>query len=108
MKYKIITLGTIFLLLSACVSIGNKMDETDITNIQRCKTSKQELLSMFGKPYEKGVQSGYNTLKWLYVYSGVFSHQRQEVIAFLNNDGTVVDYAFNPQGSIEIYDKCGN
>lgn len=102
--------------LSGCVlstplstSIGNKIDVSKFDKVTVCKTTKAELLSLFGEPERTGRQSGYNTLNWQYAKASLSGSESQNVIVFLNNENVIVDYIINPVGFIiQPADKCGN
>ena len=103
--FKIILVSFIFFV--GCMSIGSKFDMDKIQNIKRCTTTEKEIRDMFGKPYEKGIQSGYSTLTYWYSSVNAFGKTTNDkLIIFINNAGIVVDYTLNPTGLVEILNNC--
>lgn len=89
--------------LSACTSIGGKFHYDKVsTAITRCQTTQYELAEQFRGSFRQGMQSGYKTLTWYDYYNGGIG-----LLAFINDEGVVVDYASYPVGLVEINDNCG-
>lgn len=111
---KKLVLSTILLSLTGCmmspmreITQGVKIDTNKFSEVVACETNKTDLIGLFGAPMQEGRQSGYSTLSWSYVRAS-FSGPResQYVIAFLNNDSNIVDYAINPVGLVQVTDNC--
>lgn len=104
---KVVLSSIVLMTLSGCASMGNKIDTNKFDGVSICKTTKSELISLFGEPERSGRQSGYNTLNWQYAHASFLGSESQNVIAFLNNDNVIVDYVINPVGlNVEPTDKC--
>ena len=60
--------GTIAALsLVGCMSVGNKFDPSRVSHIKRGVTTDTELVSMFGQPNQRGVDTnGAPTMDWIY------------------------------------------
>lgn len=53
------------LCLSACFSVGKKIEQTSLAQIQKGKTTKTELLALLGEPTSNSLKSdGQETLEW--------------------------------------------
>lgn len=50
--------------LSACATVGKEFDESLVKTVQNGKTTKGEVLGMFGKPFKTGLQNGDEI--WIY------------------------------------------
>jgi hypothetical protein len=87
---------------------GKKIDTSKLKMMVACETKKSELIKLFGKPSQEGRQSGYDTLIWNYLRASFSdgAHESQYVIVFLNDHSTVIDYALNPVGLVQISDNC--
>lgn len=69
MKREWLILGLIIscVILASCVTIGKDFPDRDmVKKIQTGKTTKLEILDMFGPPYRRGMEDGDET--WSYVY----------------------------------------
>jgi len=119
------TLAAFVLFLSwgcATVRYGERIDPDDVMNIERCVTSEQDLVDVFGEPLRTGVQSGYGTQTWSYadLQVSAFSSTSRNIeeaqkntgllTSFVNAEGIVVDYAYNYSESVlvQIVDNCGS
>ena len=62
-----ISLIIFFAIIVSCATVGNDFPGRDrVKNIQQGKTTKLEILDMFGAPYRRGMENGDET--WTYVY----------------------------------------
>ena len=57
---------------------GRDFSSSQVQQIQKGKTTKRELIALFGQPFSKSVVDG-DTEKWLYFYSDVTSKARSAV-----------------------------
>jgi hypothetical protein len=108
--YRGARLAGVLLMLQACISaqVGTRFPIENVPSIKRCQTTQANLLQLLGNPYQRGAQSGYNTLRWLHQRASVRDSTQNDLIVFLNDAGVVVDYTLNPQGSlVKLYDRCG-
>jgi hypothetical protein len=114
-KMKVVVTSLVLASLTGCAlspmgtnSVGRKIDTTKFNEVQVCKTSKSELIGIFGAAEREGRQNGYNTLNWQYAsvsFGG--KGESQNVIVYLNNENVIVDYAINPVGlNFQPTDKC--
>ena len=58
MKIKHLTAIFLMLMLTACATVGKEFDGHLVDTVQSGKTTKQEILSMFGEPFKTGMQNG--------------------------------------------------
>jgi hypothetical protein len=104
-------LVSIFFVLVGCAtssySTGKDFDSSLVNQIVKAKTTKADLLQMFGQPFSKTVISE-NEEKWIYMYSSgtvkaqsyvltmkVESTGQQKMLDILLRDGIVVNYTYN-------------
>lgn len=52
------------LLLSACATVGKDFDHALVATVKNGKTTKAEVLGLFGKPFKTGLQNGSEI--WIY------------------------------------------
>ena len=87
-------------------SQGTKFDPTAVKQIQKCVTTRDQLVQSMGKPYRKGIVGGQDQWTWYYVPGGMVTvgadlakNQQLLVVAF-NGEGQVLDYIYNPPGGV--------
>ncbi len=81
------------LLLSGCVYTGTNFDESKLANVQKGVTTKQEVISYFGKPSTTTVDSdGNEMLMWTYSIGSAFGADAK-VLTVKTHDGKVESYA---------------
>ena len=84
-----ISLATITLTLffSGCGTAGKNFDESLYSNIVKGTTTHNEIQSMFGAPFKKGIQNGFRV--WTYEYNHVnpfgFDIIKDMIIVFEKN-----------------------
>jgi len=80
-----------FLIVSVgCGSTGNKFDESKFGQIMNGKTTQEEVLQLFGEPYQKGVENGHAV--WIYEYNefGLFEKNASKDIYLIFNEQNIV------------------
>jgi hypothetical protein len=93
--------------ITACATVGTKIDATRVNDIKPCSTTEQELLTWFGQPARSGNQNGFPTMQWLYARAGLESDSQVLWVA-LNQKRQVIYYALNPTAMVvELRDSCG-
>lgn len=111
---------TLISLGSGCATakFGKKFTAAQVATIQKCRHSRAQLEAYFGPPMREGVQDGYVSLVWQWadMKLGAFdsteeSMRKQQqgqgsLIAFFNQRGIVVDYAYNPVSFPRPNDRC--
>lgn len=100
----------LFLTMTGCVSGSSTktaIDEKSLSNIQVCKTTKKDLVDMYGEPEKVGYQSSINTYEWTYRPFVAGPGDTKRLIAFVNKSDKVVEYSVNPSVKIiDVVDKC--
>ena len=110
-----------FLVLSACAtssySVGKDFSSSNVSKIVKSKTTKTDLLNLFGEPFSKTVISSTGE-KWIYTYSaGTASAQSylvttkvetkgiQKTLDILIENGVVTNYTFTegPAPNVSVY-----
>jgi len=89
------------LTLAACASHGRPITEAQISAIEPGVTTKQELLSSFGRPVVTSKSSdGAEVIGWGYAKVGFAgsSYTNQSVTVILNPDGTVKSHTASSIG----------
>lgn len=85
------------LLHSGCATIGREFPPEQVSNITIGRTTKAELLGLFGLPYRRGVDSGDST--WTYVHYKVrmFGEhlKTRDLVVTFDGSGHVKTYTYN-------------
>ena len=114
----IILVATVTGCMSMQAKHGKRFSYEDVKKIKRCVTTENEVINNFGEPIKVGIQSRYKTLNWSYSDFTMSPFQSNEefiekasknsgtLIIFINDEEIVVDYAFNPQGLVQVVDNC--
>ena len=68
-------LNLVALAFLACAKVGTPFDESQIVNIETGKTSKEEVESLFGKPFRIGIENGNEV--WIYEYNTYSSFEKE-------------------------------
>lgn len=81
--------------LTGCASVGNDFS-SEVTWIARDKTTKNELESRLGAPFQVGYDSGQLTWSWgFYRYSLFRPARAKDLLVRFNSNGTVSSYSFS-------------
>ncbi|WP_423186774.1 outer membrane protein assembly factor BamE domain-containing protein [Alishewanella sp. d11] len=80
---KILTTLFILLMLTGCATanyeLGNPINPENVAKIENGKTTKQELISLFGEPYTKTPLSSTQE-KWIYTYINTTAKAQSYVV----------------------------
>ena len=92
--------AAIVIALAGCASSGTKIDQTNVAKIAIGKTTKTEMIQMFGPPLSQGFgPEGKLTMVWFYVHVGPFgSGMVQQNLSVL----------FDTQDRVERYNLVDN
>jgi len=73
--------------LPGCGSVGKNFDESLYTKIVKGTTNKNDIQTMFGDPFKKGIQNGYPVWTYEYNYVNSFGNDiiKDMVIVFYKN-----------------------
>ncbi|SRR5581483_40998 len=108
---RLIYCATAVLLLAGCASVGTPITRKNIARIRKGVTTESELVSLFGAPSDKSIDSnGKVVMTWIYSaaqtkaatfipYAGPFvggvNVQVEKLQVVLGKDGRVENYVFN-------------
>jgi len=106
------------LALVGCASSGNNFDDGKISQIKKGETTEQDLVSMFGEPQNRSVNSdGIVTITWMYAesrvkaqsfipYAGAFmggGTSKAKTLMVTLADNKVKDYTYSGGGNESRY-----
>jgi hypothetical protein len=95
MRKLILGLGFSFL-LAGCASVGQDFDEGKISQIQKGVTTEQEVISEFGQPTSRSVDSeGNSVLIWTYSHANAFGKANGKSLLVQLSGGKVKTYTVN-------------
>jgi hypothetical protein len=90
---KLIIGSLLAMVLSGCVYTGNNFDESKLANVHKGQTTKQEVISYFGKPSSTTVDSeGNELLMWTYSIGSAFGADAK-ILTVKTHDGKVESYS---------------
>lgn len=93
MKCILLLITTVFLFCACSHTIGKKFDADKIARIQKCQTTKSELIQWFGPPKGADTTGKIETLSWQYAKLSAFGgHKDEQLTAYLNSKGKVISY----------------
>jgi hypothetical protein len=117
----VILLATAMLLVpftvGGCASAGRDFDDTQVSSIQKGVTTEQDLITMFGQPENRSMNSdGQTVLTWMYThghvngksfipFAGAFmggTNSASKSLTVTLKDDKVVTYAIN-NGQMETH-----
>jgi len=86
----------ILITFNGCARIGHDFNENRVQNIQIGKTTKDDLISMFGQPWRKGIDNGVTMWTYgRYTYRVIGEADTKDLIVKFDKDGKVSSYTFN-------------
>ena len=77
----------VVIFFSGCGSVGKNFNESLYTKIVKGTTNKNDIQTMFGDPFKKGIQNGYPVWPYEYNYVNSFGNDiiKDMVIVFYKN-----------------------
>ncbi len=105
------------LLSGGCASAGRNFDDSQVSKIQKGVTTEQDLITMFGQPEQRSMNSeGQTVLTWMYThghvngksfipFAGAFmggTNSESKSLTVTLKDDKVVTYAVN-NGNMETH-----
>jgi outer membrane protein assembly factor BamE (lipoprotein component of BamABCDE complex) len=83
------------LALSGCagLQVGREFPSPEAAQIKPDVTDKARLLTLFGEPYQVGIDNGDQTWRWFYAQRGGSATSKDLSVRF-NANGTVKSYSF--------------
>ena len=90
---RIIVVLIISITMMSCASNGTKIEKSNVEKIVAGKTTKTEMITVFGNPLSQSFNSdGKLSMIWFYVYVGPFgTGMEQQNLAVLFDDNEVVE-----------------
>jgi hypothetical protein len=96
LRAALVLLGFGLLFNSGCATVGHDFPEDMISKIEMGRTTKDDLLAMFGEPWRTGIEDGLKT--WTYAkyrYRLFGSTSTTDLIVRFNAEDVVESYSFN-------------
>jgi len=91
-----ILLVTGALFLGGCATVGRDFPAARVAEIRRGQTTKGELLSIFGRPYRRGIEDGDSTWTYLnYKIRLIGGQTRTRDLYIRFDEETVRSYTYN-------------
>jgi outer membrane protein assembly factor BamE (lipoprotein component of BamABCDE complex) len=81
--------------LSACVTVGWDFPADRVKEVENGKTTKAELLDMFGPPYQQGLENGHQTWTYVWIKYGSGTTTSKELHIKFDQQGMVESYSFS-------------
>lgn len=97
-----------FLMLSACASAGVKIDQSKLTQLQKGKTTYDDVVSMYGKPTQVMVQDNGSKIVYYSYYSvqarpESFIPYAGMLVGGADSENSVVTLNFDKRGVLQSY-----
>jgi hypothetical protein len=86
----------VLLVASACsaLQVGHEFPSPNTTQIKADVTDKAALLSIFGEPYQVGIDNGDQTWRWFFAQRSGSDAITKDLTVRFNASGTVKSYSF--------------
>lgn len=99
MQEKSVTLILLFIFLlgiAGCMSIGRNFPINPVRDLQIGKTTKEDILHMFGAPWRTGIEDGDKTWTYAHYRYSLFSGSKtRDLVLRFNASDKLVSYSFN-------------
>lgn len=92
-KIMLATVVALMMCVAGCASSGREMAPDQLARIQPGKTTKAQMIAMFGPPLSHGYDSsGKMMMLWHYAYVGPFgAGMRQQILSVLIDEKDLVE-----------------
>jgi hypothetical protein len=91
-----ILLCAILLACAGCMTVGHDFPVDPVSHIQIGKTTKGEVLSLFGQPWRTGIENGMKTWTYgLYRYCLFGESRTRDLVLRFDKDDMVASFSFN-------------
>ena len=81
---------------TGCLTVGRNFVSEPVSGIAKGVTTKADVSQLFGEPFRKGIDDGYESWTYLYNRLSLFSEARsKDLYVVFNKDATVRSYTFN-------------
>ena len=96
MKPALLAALVVVLALSGCagLQVGREFPSPEAAQIKVDVTDKTRLLTLFGEPYQVGIDNGDQTWRWFYAQRNVSATVSKDLSVRFNANGTVRSYSF--------------
>lgn len=87
---------SLFLLLSACASMGHEFPAGQVQSIRIGETTQNDIFATFGKPWRTGIENGLKT--WTYGdyhYNAFSESETEDLLIKFDKHGKVSSYTYN-------------
>ena len=102
-----LTVLTVVLLLTGCVSVGREFPTPTQETIKNGITTKVELIQRFGSPSQVGIENGDQTWTWVYVRAGGLGQPlSKELHVKFDDRGVVKAYSYTSSLPEEVQQKA--
>jgi hypothetical protein len=89
-------LGSLAFAVTGCATVGREFPPNRVSEIKIGKTTKSELLGMFGRPYRRGIEDGDSTWTYLRYKIRLIGGQSDTRDLYVRFDGDQVrSYTYN-------------
>ena len=83
----------VFMIFAGCATTGEDFNYEGVKRIEKGKTTKEQIIKLFGTPSSKGIENGKD--RWTYEYNkkylgGKLYHK--ELVLIFNEEGRVAAY----------------
>ncbi|WP_432822749.1 hypothetical protein [Trichloromonas sp.] len=93
---KKILVGGLILLLAGCASAGRHFNVGEVHQVGIGKTSKGDVMALFGPPWRTGIEDGRETWTYgHYKYSMFSDAKTRDLVLRFDPSGKVASYTFN-------------
>ena len=84
------------LAFAACAGllVGREFPSPEAAQIKADVTDKARLLTLFGEPYQVGIDNGDQTWRWFYAQRSASATVSKDLAVRFNANGTVKSYSF--------------
>lgn len=98
-----LALASALILLAACATMGSPFRFAGAESVEVGKTSKSEVLSLYGKPFRVGVENGDATWTYGYYRYKLFGDsQTKDLKITFDKKGIVSDYNYSSSEPDEV------
>jgi SmpA / OmlA family len=81
---------------TGCLAVGRNFVSAPVSGMAKGVTTKAEVEQLFGAPFRRGIDDGYDSWSYLYNRWSLFGEARtKDLYIVFNKDGTVRSYTFN-------------
>lgn len=94
--YRVLAIFLCVLLLSACMTIGREFPVNLVARIEIGKTTRGQIVEMFGTPWRTGIEDGKKV--WTYAqyrYGITGQSEARDLVVRFDDQGLVTSYAFS-------------